>query len=111
MARRREGVHVRQTLALTLLVTVGIFSVGCPQGIDITFDNRTNNDVLVQVNDGDRVKVRAASTRTFSFLTDNVDQFDITVMTEDRDVLFHEVLTEDELEEIGNRIIIEEPPS
>ena len=108
---RDSCVGVGKPLALILPVTVGILSVGCPQGIDITFDNRTKNDVLVQVNDGDRVNVTAASTRTFSFLTDNVDQFDITVMTEDGRVLFHEVFTEDELEERDNRIIIEDPSS
>lgn len=68
-------------------------------------------NVLTQVNNDGIEEVQAGSTVTFSFLTDNVNQFDITVMTEDREVLFHEVLTGDELEEIGNRIIIEEPSS
>ncbi len=68
-------------------------------------------NVLTQVNNDGIEEIQAGSTVTFSFLTDNVNQFDITVMTEDGRVLFHEVFTEDELEERDNRIIIEDPSS
>jgi hypothetical protein len=102
---------MRQLAGISLVLTLGFLLTACHPNIDITFENRTDNNVLTQVNNDDFEEVKAGSTVTFTVLTEDVDRFEITVVTEDGDVLFHEVLTEDELEEIGNRIIIEETPS
>ncbi len=78
-----------------------------PQGREdepniLAFENRTDMIVLSQVNNDDFEEVQAGSTVTFTVLTEDVDRFEITVITADGEVLFHEVLTEVELEEIGD---------
>ncbi len=87
---------------------------GCDPGISITYENRTDSKILVDVrNSEDEVmvfdEVEAGATRTFDYLAD--DRYEITIVTEDGDTLFHEVFTEEELEERGSRIVIEEPGS
>jgi hypothetical protein len=101
----------KKLLPLLLISALATFGLACEPNIDITFENPTNEDVLIEVNDGGFVTIEARSEDTFTFLTDNVDQFDITVMTEDGEVIFHEVLTEKELEERGNRTTVQEPSS
>ena len=93
------------------LIAVALVVGGCHPSVAIVFENQTGQEVLVEVNDGGVEAVAAGSTDTFRVRTDDVDQFEIIVQTEDGEVLFNEVFTEDELEEIGNRIIIEEPSS
>ncbi len=84
---------------------------GCDPGISITYENRTDSTVRVDVRTSDDQQpvfdeVEAGLTRTIDYLAD--DTYEFTVVTEDGRVLFHEVLTEDELGERGNRIVIEE---
>ncbi len=102
---------MRQHAGISLVLLLGFVLTACHPNIDITFENRTDMNVLTQVNNDALDEVQAGSTVTFTVLTEDVNRFEITVITPDGEVLFHEVLTEDELEEIGNRIIIEETPS
>ena len=88
--------------------------VGCDPGISITYENRTDSKVLVDVRSSEDAvpvfdEVEAGATRTIDYLAD--DRYEITIVTEDGDTLFHEVFTEEELEERGSRIVIEEPGS
>ncbi len=102
---------LRKFLGLFLLIAVGFLVGGCHPSVAIIFENQTDQEVLVEVNDGGVEMVAAGSTDTFRVRTNDVDQFEIIVKTEDGEVLFHDVLTEDELEERDNRIIIREPGS
>lgn len=94
-----------------VLMTLSIALVGCTDWVNITFDNRTNKELLVEVNDGGVEQVQARSARTISYLAKGVERFEITVKTSDGNALFHDVFTEEELARMGNRIIIEEPSS
>ena len=99
---------------LTALLLIGFLLTACHPIISITYENRTGSTVRVDVRTSDDQKpafdeVEAGLTRTLDYLAD--DSYEITVVTEDGRVLFHEVFTEDELEERDNRIIIEDPSS
>ena len=96
---------------LTAILLIGFLLTACHPNIDIIYENRTDQTLLLDVNGGGFEEIDPLTADTITYLVDDGDRFEITIMTEDGDVLFHEVFTEDELEEIGNRIIIEEPSS
>ena len=85
---------------------------GCDPGISITYENRTDSKILVDVRSNEHAvpvfdEVEAGATITIDYLAD--DRYEITIVNEDGDILFHEVFAEEELEGRGNRIVIEEP--
>ncbi len=91
-------------------MAVALPLAGCDSGISITYENQTRSTIYIDVRsseDEQRVfdEVEAGLTRTFDYLAD--DRYEITVITGNGRLLFLEVFTEDELEEIGNRIIID----
>ncbi len=105
---------MRQLAGISLVLLLGFLLTACHPNISITYENRTDSTVRIDVRTSDDQQpafdeVKAGLTRTINYLAG--DRYEITVVTEDGEVLFHEMLTEDELEEIGNRIIIEDPPS
>ena len=96
-------------------MAVALPLAGCDPGISITYENRTlityENQTLITIyvdvrSDEERVfeEVEPGLTRTFDYPAD--DRYEIIVITGNGRLLFLEVLTEDELEEIGDRIII-----
>ena len=107
-------VHLQRFTWLTALLLIGFLLTACHPNISITYENRTDSTIRVDVRTSDDQQpafdeVEAGLTRTINYLAG--DRYEITVVTEDGRVLFHEVFTEDELEEIGNLIIIDEPAS
>ena len=94
-------------------MAVALPLAGCDPGISITYENQTLVTVYVAVRSSEGSEdeqrafdeVEAGLTRTFDYLAD--DRYEIIVITGNGRLLFLEVLTEDELEEIGNRIILD----
>ena len=100
--------------SLAAVVLTGALMAGCQhKDIDVTYENRTSTDLFGDINGGGFEEIKAGHTRTLShrLSQDKRDDIEITVKTEDGDIVYHEVFSSrTELEEAtGKRIILEEP--
>ena len=102
---------MRRLIEPVFVVGIVFLLTGCNPNLDITFENRTDHDLRVEVSSSGFVEIAAESTKTFTFDIDDENRIDITVLTEEGDVILDEITTKDELEERNYRIIIEEPSS
>lgn len=85
-------------LALAGLVVLALLLSACHPNVAITYENRTQRDVLVSVNDGGFEEIKAGTTSTFTYLIDGHELFVIVAKTKDGEIFFHETLTREELE-------------
>jgi len=91
-------------LPIVAVVLLGIAS--CEPSIDVTFENKTEASLLLFVNGNSPEELEPLSIHTFTILTDDRNRIAIKITTEPGDVLLNEVLTEEELEQRGRRIVI-----
>lgn len=93
-----------------LILGLCAFLVACQPNLDITFENRTSEDVSADVNGQGYEKVEAGDSETFSILTDKGgNSFEITVKTQHGLVVYHRKLTKKQLEAMGRKIVLDEP--
>ena len=79
--------------------------------ISVTYENRSVEDLFGDINGGGFEKIKRGDTQTISHrLSDDEDRnrIEITVKTTDGDVVFSQVFSRDELDEMDNTIVLEE---
>ena len=101
-------------LALASISLAGlVFLLGCNvhDDIAVTYENRTTVDLYGDINGGGFEKIEAGETSTIGHrLSDDVDadRVKITIKTEEDIVIFSRVYDRKELQDMGNRVILEQ---
>jgi hypothetical protein len=82
------------------------------EDIAVTYENRTALALFGDINGGGFEKIEAGQTKTISHRLsgDKRDDIEITVKTQDGDIVYHRTFSNrEELEEDDSRIVLEEP--
>ncbi len=96
---------------LLLIVMAGLLLVACHPSITITFKNRTEDVLLVDIDSGGFDEVEPGSALTLTDYIDDEDRIEIVLVTRDGDPVYHEITTAARLKERDNTIVLEQPSS
>ena len=102
---------MRAPVRLLLIVMTGFLLAACHPNISVTFENRTDQVLLVDIDGGGFEEVEAGSARTITSLINDEDRIELTVVTRDGDPVYHEITTRARLKEMDNTIVLEQPSS
>ena len=114
VSTRKVDAVLTTQLALASISLAGlVFLLGCNvhDDISITYENRTTVDLYGDINGGGFEKIEAGETSTIGHrLSDDVDadRVKITIKTEEDIVIFSRVYDRKELQDMGNRVILEQ---
>ncbi len=102
-----------RVLVCTAFLFLAAAFVGCDPAIDITFENRSPEVVLVSARGNVEAKpffdeVQAEDSRTLAYLSRNIDRYRIHIYTEQREVLLDEIYTVEEIDEFDRHFIVYE---
>ncbi len=100
-------------LVLLGMAAIAIAMVACDPAISVTFENRTDKELRVDVRGNPDAApafdtLAAGATRTLDYLSRNRDEYRVVIVDENGDTLLDETFTVDELEARKSRFVIDE---
>ncbi len=110
---KAERHMLKRALLVVPLLAVGALTVACDPGISVTFENQTDHEIRVSVDDDPDLApaydaVAAGATRRLSYLSRNPEVFRVVIIDESGGVLLDEIFTIEELEARGMRFVVDD---
>ena len=100
-------------LGLLIVATISVAAVACDPGISVTFENQTDQEIRVSIDDDPDLApafdaVAAGATRTLSALSRNPEVFRVVIVDERGGTLLDEIFTIEELAARGMRFVVDD---
>ncbi len=95
-------------ISLLGVVVAGALAIACHANVDITFDNRTGVDLLVNVNRSGFERIGPGEETISYLIDDDANMFIVTVTTTDGTAIFEQTYTREQLSDREDTIVLEE---
>lgn len=112
-ADSKKKLSLWQIGGLLIVATISVAAVACDPAISVTFENRTDHEIRVDVRGNFEAvpafdTIDAGGTRTLAYLSRNRDAYRVVILDERGGVLLDEIFTIEELEARDLRFVVDD---